>query len=886
MDFLDKLTGKTKTEVAPRKPDFGIKETVVEKALSIMEKNEKFIITIDKRPTYIGLLFKAENIGGLSVKDKKDVRKGAIFTAIESFDIEILSTAELIANYQFIIIPSEKSLSKISEYTLLFNSVYNIVFVNSNQTIDIKDWVVTIADINKVASGKITIEQLLAAFQTDIKDETTDDTIINETSVVQPIVQTATQSVVQPIAQTDTDNNGTEYDVTGNETLGLNQWNPEEPFFEGRYDDEPYDDEPLDENNYQAYDDAPDESDGDGENEINLYAMPPDDDSSNNNAAPDVTSNAVPNVIPNIVPNIVPVNDNVVVNDVGVGNVSGADTTDLETLMSGIIPDETVNTTIIARLTFDTLEITIDDSDFSAFIKPYQTVQGFEQQKGNSAYSVAVNQMIQNANNDLIRFHNNAFNGIREKYITNVAKVCDELRNMYSLTNTKCDTGKVYAKLQKKKQSLSDIIETEVNKRKKEIDDKFEQDVKEYGDAAYQKATAEYRSRHIEGHNNQIAQIRPEIERKYNQEFQQALLELNKSRKENAQTDLQRMLNSIHETLKSDCTKAIKDETALYNNYHTKIMQFCEMNKADEMVRIKVLQQEQESSDKVKAIKEEYESQIKTLTESYTKTVDDLNSRIAKLQFDSEQTINHNEETYAKKLEEEQKRIDKLLDQFASLDAKKEEEYEKRLKTMTDDKMSLDARFDNMTAAYKKANVVTIGLMTVSIIAAIAIGVIVGLGINIASKSDKNTSSSEFTESMMIEYVNSILAQRDTDIDNYESSSDESDDLYFDDKGNSYISSSRANYQYYYDDEEDSYESVRPYTGYHLLDDDDITSETNSYSSRTYSSNVSSSRTSSSNVSSSNTSSSVSSSRTYSSNVSSNNTSSNSTSSNKTASKS
>jgi len=260
-----------------------------------------------------------------------------------------------------------------------------------------------------------------------------------------------------------------------------------------------------------------------------------------------------------------------------------------------------------------------------------------------------VNQMIQNANNDLIRFHNNAFNGIREKYITNVAKVCDELRNMYSLTNTKCDTGKVYAKLQKKKQSLSDIIETEVNKRKKEIDDKFEQDVKEYGDAAYQKATAEYRSRHIEGHNNQIAQIRPEIERKYNQEFQQALLELNKSRKENAQTDLQRMLNSIHETLKSDCTKAIKDETALYNNYHTKIMQFCEMNKADEMVRIKVLQQEQESSDKVKAIKEEYESQIKTLTESYTKTVDDLNSRIAKLQFDSEQTINHNEETYAKK---------------------------------------------------------------------------------------------------------------------------------------------------------------------------------------------------------------------------------------------
>ena len=868
MDFLDKLTGKTKTEVALKKPDFGIKETVVEKALSIMEKNEKFIITIDKRPIYIGLLFKAENIGGLSVKDKKDVRKGAIFTAIESFDIEILSTAELIANYQFIIIPSEKSLSKISEYTLLFNSVYNIVFVNSNQTIDIKDWVVTIADINKVASGEITIGQLLAAFQTDTKDETKDDTIINETSVVQPIVQTATpQSVVQPIAQTDTDNNGKEYDVAGNETLGLNQWNLEEPFSEGRYDEEP-DDEPLDENNYQGYNDAPDESDDDGENEINLYAMPPDDDSSNNNAAPDVTSNAVPNVIPNIVP----VNDNVVVNDVG--NISGVDTTDLETLMSGIIPDETVNTTIIARLTFDTLEITIDDSDFSAFIKPYQSVQSFEQQKGNSAYSVAVNQMIQNANNDLIRFHNNAFNGIREKYITNVAKVCDGLRNMYSLTNTKCDTGKVYAKLQKKKQSLSDIIETEVNKRKKEIDDKFEQDVKEYGDAAYQKATAEYRSRHIEGHNNQIAQIRPEIERKYNQEFQQALLELNKSRKENAQTDLQRMLNSIHETLKSDCTKAIEDETALYNNYHTKIMQFCEMNKADEMVRIKVLQQEQESTDKVKAIKEEYESQIKTLTESYRKTVDDLHSHIAKLQFDSEQTINHNEETYSKKLEEEQKRINKLLEQFASLDARKEEEYEKRLKTMADDKIALDARFDNMTAAYKKANVVTIGLMAVSIIAAIAIGVIVGLGINIASKFDKNTSSSEFTESMMIEYVNSILAQRDTDIDNYESSSDESDDLYFDDKGNSYISSSRANYQYYYDDdEEDSYESVRPYTGYHLLDDDDITSETNSYSSR--------------NASSSNTSSSVSSSRnTSSSNVSSNNTSSNSTSSNKTASKS
>ncbi|UQA91163.1 coiled-coil domain-containing protein [Streptomyces halobius] len=125
MGILGTATGSHRKE-RKKKPDellaSVVRETAIPAAVELLRSNTQFVFP--SGTAWVMLVLAADEIGGLSKRHGRDEAKGSIIELISSDQIRTVATAGMLEEEVFGIIPTDESLARMEEYSLLTGATY------------------------------------------------------------------------------------------------------------------------------------------------------------------------------------------------------------------------------------------------------------------------------------------------------------------------------------------------------------------------------------------------------------------------------------------------------------------------------------------------------------------------------------------------------------------------------------------------------------------------------------------------------------------------------------------------------------------------------------------------------------------------------------------
>ncbi|WP_154080483.1 hypothetical protein [Streptomyces mobaraensis] len=165
MGFLGTATVRQKKE-RKKKPDellaSVVRETAIPAAVELLRSNIPF--ALPSGTAWVMLVLAADEIGGLSKRHRRDEAKGSIIELISSDQIRTVATAEMIEEEVFGIIPTDETLARMEEYSLLTGATYAWAVVWQKPSGDLLVDLVndaTFAQARSVAAGTTSLEEAL-----------------------------------------------------------------------------------------------------------------------------------------------------------------------------------------------------------------------------------------------------------------------------------------------------------------------------------------------------------------------------------------------------------------------------------------------------------------------------------------------------------------------------------------------------------------------------------------------------------------------------------------------------------------------------------------------------------------------------------------------------
>ena len=163
-----------------------LNESVMGHALEVLSQNDAFIVSVDGQDRYVGMMVTAEDLGGLSKKDRKREDKGQIVEAIKSNALEAIITAEMLENEQIIFIPTPETVDMMGEYGILRNAPFKAAFIDDSGNIEFTDKPLSFDKVVEVIENEGDgLSEALGLDDTSFEEEPDDDAEIVEDDIVE-----------------------------------------------------------------------------------------------------------------------------------------------------------------------------------------------------------------------------------------------------------------------------------------------------------------------------------------------------------------------------------------------------------------------------------------------------------------------------------------------------------------------------------------------------------------------------------------------------------------------------------------------------------------------------------------------------------------------------
>ncbi|MFI1408711.1 hypothetical protein ACH4Y0_02040 [Streptomyces sp. NPDC020707] len=163
MGILSTATGSRRKE-RKKKPDellaSVVRETAIPAAVELLRLNTQFVFP--SGTAWVMLVLAANSIGGLSKRHGRDEAKGSIIELISSDQIRTVATAGMLEKEVFGIIPTDETLARMEEYSLLTGATYAWAVVWQKPSGDLLVDLVndaTFAQARFVAAGTTSLEE-------------------------------------------------------------------------------------------------------------------------------------------------------------------------------------------------------------------------------------------------------------------------------------------------------------------------------------------------------------------------------------------------------------------------------------------------------------------------------------------------------------------------------------------------------------------------------------------------------------------------------------------------------------------------------------------------------------------------------------------------------
>lgn len=656
-----------------------LSESVVESALEEMRANKNCIADRDGDTVYVGMLLKADDIGGINKKSQRDEAKGTIIELINSGRIQTYIPADLLAAEQIVIIPEVTTIDAMDEFSLLTTAPYTIAIVNEKGDVENTGKAITYDEVSRFVATDGDIYDLLADAgiewaHGDVKDEESYDEPEDE------FLDEGEDDFVPDEDET--------FDPDSEDEFEEGDEFEDEPAYE---DEVPSEDYPEDDSFVGDEDEAPAEEMEEDEDEI--------------------------------------------------VEVSDAD----------------MKNAVTRKFYSDDLGLTAPLEPFEAQFMRNNPYIPFDENRGEGWLNEYVSQMSKDANIEMKRMHESNLFALRAHYARLLDIHVEKIDKMLDKKAPETQYGAFMDALKEQRVQQREELPRKVSVKRQELESVWDKALEQVGEDAKREAQSRYRERYINQHNESIYKIEPQLLTQIENDYADSVREMDERRKEDASRLLDYGITEILRDISEEYAAKLEEETAEYKAWRTRINEFIDNNRKDEIAHDKVLAEElaqsqkadkvlAEYTEKLNASAAEFEAKRQELAAEIAKTEKDADDRIRTLRIECDKRISD----MANENAELKNELNVLMTKYADLDHKKEEKFEGRVSEAMAEKDIWMSKYDNIVSLQKRHNIVTVALATVAVIAALAIGTLVGTNMNLdfGSKSSVQQIEQDFNDRM------------------------------------------------------------------------------------------------------------------------------------------
>lgn len=648
--------------------------TVLETILNDFHKVKISKIYYEEDDMFIGLRLKAEDIGGINKKSPKDVSE--MIQVIEAGNIKAYISEELLEREEILFVPDEETWENIGEYQFMRDANYTLQIIDEEGMIYDTEQEVTYQEIEDSIKNQKKLSLLIKEKEEPVgNEEKTAEEIEMQSEVnTEPIKEEEPQETNESEAGTE------EASDNGEDQPGFKQEEDAMMFMDQ-----------LD-------------------NPESLQGM-------------QYTSNTMDEISNTF--------ENVTYTDEHTDDLDEEEEEDEYYEEITEVDEENIENTILRKFYSNDLDLEVSlDPFYSEFVSktdiiPFKTDRpaGWLNEQLNEK-SILYNQEIEQLHQSNIKRLRILYSDLMKESVQHICLEVD--------VNTKSNFyGQKYNELVEKKNNFD--IEGEIEKYKQKLADDWEEKLQKVGLDAANMAMQKYREKYERQHEDEIYTADTYLRDKLEFEFQDKLKELNAMRKMKAQELLERHTDSVLKAVADSYLKMQDEEEKRIKEIQRELDVFLDNNRKDDIAMTQVREKEQyykscleEQLSKHREEIEEFKKQLEEKEKYYKNELEQ--SECTHKRVLSERDEVHKTET--EKLKNEnidlKKRYEELNEKFQNLEKEKEREYENQFSMIKNTNTALEEEVRVKTAETKRKTSEFIILAIVMVIAALAIGFMVG----------------------------------------------------------------------------------------------------------------------------------------------------------------
>ena len=406
---------------------------------------------------------------------------------------------------------------------------------------------------------------------------------------------------------------------------------------------------------------------------------------------------------------------------------------------AGITPDVAEMTRVIrsAYYTHD-LGLEITTAPFDEQFGEGNPVAYFDEDRGDGFMNEYLSQISREANADMRHLRDSNLHHLRERYIYMMSLYAKRVTEELDVSDPESRYGRNKAQIRAEHDKSVAEIDSRVESLRSSLQSDFDRGMAEAAELAAAQAKERYRHKHESALKQRVmdaeARVRADIEATY----QADINKMYEARRIEAARRMDAGEAEILGLLSREYSTMYVDEYRLYRQYREEISRWVDNNRKEDIAYAETLREEQRQAEKADAVRSEYEVKLQQQAAEFEHRRQGLEADIERNKLRHEELLadveaRHGEEVVSlrNKNEELQRQFDDLLDRYSSLDATKAQEYDLRLKQAKDEADVERKRAEQASQQNKGTYRMVIVLMVVAVIAALCIGIVIGMRQNI-----------------------------------------------------------------------------------------------------------------------------------------------------------
>ena len=664
-----------------------INESTAGPAVDLLKQNTAFVLPGED--AWAVLLLNTQEIGGLSVKQKNDPAKGSIIELIRSDAIEAIATREMLNNEFIGFIPTEGTLSRMGEYSLLTGANYYWGIFSVSEGGDS-------LDVYPVAAAEASHELAVAISE---GRRSLSDALPHEWAArggssepaeqTQPVVAetpAAPEEVAAPAEP-------------ASDTFDVDPFPDEEPVDYAALDEEDGDDETYD------------ETDGDvlyeDDEEADPFASEHDEDSEGGYPEEDES----------------PEHD-------------GADDYQryVEANYGREVDEDEVRGSIARRFLSDDLDLSVDLDDFERIFAPDSEPVLFDLPEDSSDWLGAhVERIVLDANARLAKARQDHQVQLRSLFVDTMSL---HAQRTVEEVSTERDGSKFAALMRRAEDDFKErrsASQQELADIRKDIKDRFDAAAEARAEQAAATARAQYRDRNQARLDQDLAEAGISLDRRHEEQLSHDKLTVQRMRRQEAALRMDIGLTQVVSLLRERQERFREDERELQASLVQEIREFIDENRKKDLARAEVLAEQLSRSNAVEDLKAEHGLNVERLRLEQADRERHLQQEIIRVREEGLASLKEAQAERDMSLGLERERTDaqrtlvtELSTQIGLLKEEYENQYKGQIAALQAEKQSVVDELERSDKIQRRGNRIVAVLIVVLVLASLAVGALLG----------------------------------------------------------------------------------------------------------------------------------------------------------------